>query len=85
MQTKILLTKKEFTWISQQAQLINGELQDDDIIDITIDDNRIAVGVPNMVRSTQRPVEVNRNEIALGSAMSCEPNDIYNLDEPGKD
>lgn len=85
MQTKVLLTKKEFTWSMQQAELINnGELREDDVIALTLDDNRIAVDVPNMVRSMQRKVEVDKDSRSFGKAIS-EPGGIYDLEVPGKD
>lgn len=84
MQAKIFITKKELTQVAQQAQLINnGEVDDDSILSLTIDDNRIAVDVPNMARSLQREVVVDRDQEIFGKAIS-EPS-IYNLNEPGKD
>ncbi len=63
MQVKIFIAKKDLTKVAQQAQLINnGELDDDTILSLTIDDTRIAVDVPNMARSLQREIVVDRGE-----------------------
>lgn len=61
MQVKIFITKRELTQAAQQALLINnGELSEDEVLSLTIDDNRIAVDVPNMARSIQREIVVER-------------------------
>ena len=61
MQVKIFITKRELTQATQQALLINnGELSEDEVLSLTIDDNRIAVDVPNMARSIQREIVVER-------------------------
>lgn len=62
MQIKIFITKAELTKVVQQATLINTDIEDDTLLSLTIDDNQIAVDVPNMVRSMQRGVVVDRAE-----------------------
>lgn len=80
MQTIVVLTKKEYTWIAQQAQLIKGdELKDDDIISIAIDHDKIGVNVPNMIRSQHRSVGVDNADMGdqhIGSFMSEPANQI---------
>ena len=70
MQVKIYITKRELTHIIQQAMLIQ-DIDNETAIEVTIDDRRIAVDVPSVVRSTQRAVGLNEEH--------------YNLDVPGKD
>jgi hypothetical protein len=73
MQVKIFITKKEITQVVQQAILINnGEQEDDTIISLTIYENRIAVDVPNMARSMQRQIVVDRSE--------CLQSDVHQMD-----
>jgi hypothetical protein len=79
MQVKIFLTKREFTKVGQQAQLINGDIDEDTIMSLTIDDHRIAVDVPNMSRSLQREIVVDRQTQSVS-----DPN-VYDMDVPGKD
>lgn len=62
MQIKIFITKAELTKVVQQATLINTDIEDDTLLSLTIDDKQIAVDVPNMVRSMQRGVVVDRTE-----------------------
>ena len=72
MIAKIYLTKQEITTISQKAELLSN-IENDTYIEISIDDERIVVDVPNLVRSTQQ-VAVNTEDI-----------DIYELGGAGKD
>lgn len=72
MQVKLYMTNLELTRVIQQAMLIQ-EMTNDTIIELTIDDHRISVDVPNVVRSTQREVGINNEK------------DPHNLEVSGKD
>lgn len=69
MQVKFFLTLRELRQVAQQATLIDGNINEESIMSITIDDHRIAVDVPNMARSLQREVIVDRAQEA-GLLMS---------------
>jgi len=72
MIAKIYLTKQEITTISQKAELLSN-IENDTYIEISIDDDRIVVDVPNAVRSTQK------------EPLKKEEVDIFELGGAGKD